>query len=283
MKTALLFSGQGERGLVDAVRQGLAANDLLLKRAIRASGCTESSILAQGGRALERSSVQQPITVALALSRAHACTEEVDAVAGHSLGELAAWSFAGAIPAEEAVDIAAARGRAMSRAAAAHPGSMLAIADVPSDALDSTLQIGRAHGTISVGAYNAPSELVLTGSLSALDAVAARCKSRRLAVEGAWHSPLMEGAKTEFASALEDFPALRSIRPVVSGVDGARVEDTADLAPRLLAQLTEPLRWTSVHSTLASLGIERFLIAGPGRVLRYLVRCNQPAAEIMMI
>jgi len=286
MKTALLFSGQGERTLHAALRQGLAQGSPLLERALRASDCAADRLLSDGGRALEFSHVLQPVVIALSLMDAIRLENQglvADFLAGHSLGELAAWAFAGAMTPEDAVEIAAVRGRAMGRAARAHEGGMLALTDIDETGLQHMLAIGRAKGRLDAAAYNAPREVVLTGTLTALQAIAPLCQSRRLNVAGPWHSPLMEEAKPEFAAALKSLSIGQLIRPVVSGLDGACLDDAREMAPRLLAQLTEPLRWTAVLATLASLGVKRFVVAGPSRALRYLIRRNLPWAEVKTI
>ena len=284
MKIALLFGGQGERTINTTLRWALAQGAPLLERALRASNCAVDELLHDGARALELSHVLQPVLTALALMDASRLRDQglaADLVAGHSLGELAAWAFAGAMTPEDAVELAAVRGRAMGRAARVHEGGMLALTDIDEAALQRVLAIGRAKGRLDLGAYNAPREVVLTGALPALQAVACLCPSRRLDVAGPWHSPLMEKAKPALAAALEALPIGQLMRPVVSGVDGACLDDAREMAPRLLAQLTAPLRWTTVLSTLASLGVERFVVAGPGRAQRYLVRRNLPSADVM--
>ena len=171
----------------------------------------------------------------------------------------------------------------MERAACRHEGDMLALTDIDEVELQRMLTIGQKHGQLTVGAYNAPREVVLTGTLPALQAVAPLCRSRRLNVGGPWHSPLMEEAKPEIAAALDRVDIKQNIRPVVSGITGTCINNTNDIVPRFLAQLTDPLRWTVALATLDSLGVERFVIAGPGRVLRYLVRRNLPKAKVELI
>ena len=282
MKTALLFGGQGERRLNTAVHKALANHTPLLTRALRASDCPVDLLLHGSGRVLERTHVLQPVLVALSLTDAIRLMDQglaADFMAGHSLGELAAWAFAGAIPFEDAVDIAAARGRAMGRAARLHEGGMLALTDIDEVGLERLLAIGRKKGRLDLAAYNAPREVVLTGTLPALQAVMPLCQSTRLNVGGPWHSPLMDEAKSDFAAALEALTIEKNIRPVVSGLDGACSVDGREMRPRLLAQLTEP-RWTAVLATMASLGVERYVVAGPGRILRHLVRRNLPWADV---
>lgn len=289
MKTALLFPGQGERDVASHLRRALAGEEPLISRAFDAIGWTADRLLRAPGL-LHSSRVLQPVLTALSLISAggpKVRDVQIDLVAGHSLGELAAWAFAGAVSAKDAVDLAALRGRAMSRSAALHPGGMLAVNDLDDAELASVLASARQSGQIWIGAYNSPREIVLTGSRAALQAAAPRCRSRRLAVEGAWHSPLMEEAKQAFAAALQTSafrqgPAAHLI-PVVSGCDGACLRDPQEMGPRLTALMTQPLHWTSVMCTLSTMGVERFVIAGPGRILRYLIRRNLPSADVVML
>lgn len=286
MKTALLFSGLGDPTTHTTAQRLLAKGSPLIDRALRISNCTVDTLFSNGGQLLGASGVIQPLVTALSLTEAIRFREEgfeVDFFAGHSLGEVAAWAFAGAMSPEDAIEIAGVRGRSMGRAARTHEGDMLALTDIDAVELQQMLTIGRKHGQLTIGAYNAPREIVLTGTLPALHAVAPLCQSRRLNVGGPWHSPLMEEAKPELAAALDRLCIRQQIRPVVSGISGDCINDTRDIVSQFLAQLTEPLRWTTALATLVSLGVERFMIAGPGRVLRYLVRRNIPQAEVELI
>ena len=286
MRTALLFSGQGETAVHTAVQQHFAENSPLIARALRAADCKVDSLFHNGGEMLRLTHILQPLLIALLLTKAIRAKEdgfEPDFFAGHSLGELAAWASAGAMTPEDAVEIAAVRGREMARVANMHEGDMLALTDTDTAEVQRMLTIGREHGQITVGAYNAPREVVLTGTLPALQAVTPLCQSRRLNIGGPWHSPLMEGAKAGFATALDKLCIGRHIRPVVSGNNGTCITDAREMSPQLLAQLTGPLHWTKVLATLTSLGVKHFVIAGPGRVLRYLVRRNLPQAKVALI
>jgi [acyl-carrier-protein] S-malonyltransferase len=286
MKTALLFSGLGDPTTHTVVQQEMAQDSSLIEQALCASDCTVDSLFCDGGRMLPVSHVIQPLHIALALTQALRVREkgfEADFFAGHSLGEVAAWAFAGAMSPEDAVEIAAVRGQSMGAAARIYEGDMLALTDIDADGVQQMLTIGQAHGPLTVGAYNAPQEVVLTGTLPALQAVAPLCQSRRLNVGGPWHSPLMEEAKPDLAAALGRLCIRPQIRPVVSGINGNCINDTKDIVSQFLALLIEPLRWTTVLATLASLGVGRFVIAGPGRVLRYLVRRNLPEAKVELI
>ncbi len=286
MKTALLFSGLGDPTTHTVLQREMAQDSRLIECALRASNCTADSLFSDDGRMLQLSEVIQPLHIALALTQALRAREEgfeADFFAGHSLGEVAAWTFAGAMSAEDAIEIAAVRGRSMGAVARIYEGDMLALTDIDAGGVQKMLTIGQTHGRLTVGAYNAPQEVVLTGTFPALQAVVPLCQSRRLNVGGPWHSPLMKEATPELAAALDRVCIRQNIRPIISGITGACINDTKDIVSQFLSQLTEPLHWTTALATLASLGVERFVIAGPGRTLRYLVRRNLPQAKVALI
>lgn len=283
MKIALLFSGQGERGLLSAVQKELQNKSPLLERAIEIIDCSVDSLVSNGGRALESSHILQPVMIAISLTEAARLRDQgfkSDCFAGHSLGELAAWSAAGAITPEEAVNLAAVRGRVMRSLAQTQDGGMLALTNIAEEDLQKILALGNEKGQLYVGAYNSPQEVVLTGSLPAIEGVAHLYQSHRLNVEGAWHSPFMEEAKPEFDAALMDLQIGQQIHPIVSSLDGECIIDPQEMRPRLLKQLTNPLNWTAVISKMASMGVEEFVVAGPGRVLRYLIYKNLQGIKV---
>lgn len=285
LKTALLFGGQGDRTIHSALLHGLKKGVPLLERTIKNCGYTPEQVLNSRGRELESNSILQPVHVALLLIDAMRLKEEgvaPDYVAGHSLGELAAWAFAGAISFDDAVKLAAVRGRAMGRVAREHKGGMLALTDIDEVELETVLAMGRMQGRLDPAAYNAPREVVLTGSDSALRAVAPLSVSRRLNVAGPWHSPLMEEAKPEFAAAIAVLPPRMQVLPVISGVNGACLRSADDMSSSLVSQLTTPIRWTAVLKSLISMDVEQFVVAGPSRVLRYLVRQNLPSSDVII-
>jgi [acyl-carrier-protein] S-malonyltransferase len=276
VKIALLFPGQAPRHLLSAVADTAAdpAGRALLDRAALAAQVPYAHLLERGGRALDRTEILQPVLTAVAL---HAARTLLDAgfaphaVAGHSLGELAAWSAAGAITPEHAIDLAALRGRLMAREAARSPGGLLAILDGSAAAIERALAAGSPHGHLAIAAWNAPDEIVLTGAHAALAAAAAVVPSRAIPVASAWHSPAMAGAVDELRAALHAIPRGPLACPLIANRGGLVASE--DTIPDLLAeQLTHPICWTRTLETLRVLGITDHVTAGPGTVLRGLVR-----------
>jgi [acyl-carrier-protein] S-malonyltransferase len=276
LKIALLFPGQAPKHLLSAVADTASdpAGRALLDRAAAAAQVPYSRLLERGGRALDRTEILQPVLTAVALHAARALLDAgivAHAVAGHSLGELAAWSAAGALTPDDAVDLAALRGRLMAREADRSPGGLLALLDGSDAAIARAFAAGSPHGHLAIAAWNAPDEIVLTGAPAALAAAAAVVPARPIPVAGAWHSPAMAGAVEELRRALHSAPRSPLACPLVANRDGrVAAEDT--IADLLAEQLTHPICWTRTLETLSELGITDHVTAGPGAVLRGLLR-----------
>jgi [acyl-carrier-protein] S-malonyltransferase len=265
---ALVFPGQG----VDPpwVAPDVIARPEVQERialASQATGVDVQQLLRRGGRELARTEVLQPALVAVCLGVTRLLGVAPAVVAGHSLGELTAWAASGAISDADAIAVAALRGKLMAAAAARAPGGMIAL----HDALEG----------LCVAARNAPDEVVLSGPLAAIARVEREHSSKRLAVAGAWHSSAMAEAVPELSRALHAIPR-RAGAAFVANRDGAVVTDP-DAIPDLLAQqLVRPIEWVAAQRTLARL-TRRWIVVGPGAVVRALARRTVPEVEIELV
>jgi [acyl-carrier-protein] S-malonyltransferase len=274
MTIALLFAGQG-------VDPPWIARDLLDRPSARplvaaasdATGVDVGKLLARGGRELAQTAVLQPALVAACLCAAAELAAAGVApalVCGHSLGELAAWAAGGHVAAVDAIAAAAVRGRLMAREASRHPGGMVAVRGGAAE-LQRALTAGRARGSLVLAAENAPDERVVSGNEPALAAVLAAVPSARLPVAGAWHSPAMAGAVDELAAALAAVPTRKPRALLVCNRTGSPAAP-ADVPALLAGQLVHPVRWINALETLRALGATRYIVVGPGKLVRGLVR-----------
>ncbi len=277
MTTAWLFPGQGliapAMGLAQAevepaARELLDLAGELVKLDVR-------KLLQRGDPALEQSEVIQPLLTAVTLGSWESLRQRAPPpafVAGHSLGEIAAWAASGAISAADAVRLAARRGKIMGQAARERPGGMICLM-AEADTVEVALAHGAEHGTVVLAGENTPREWVLSGEQTALDAIVARFTTRRLAVPGAWHSTAMASAVAPFRLEVEALRLAPPRTPMISNRNG-RPADPASV-PRLLAeQLIHPVRFIRVLETLEAAGVRRLVTLGPGRVLRGMIRAN---------
>lgn len=275
MSTAFLFAGQG-------VEPPWVGPDMLAEPAVaglvalagQASGADVPGLLARGGSQLFRPEVLQPALVAVCLG-VFRLLEQAGVgpalVAGHSLGELSAWAACGCIAAEDAVAVAALRGRLMAREAARRPGGMLALRNADRDTCERALALGASAGSICLAAHNAPDEWILSGDHAALAQVAARFSAVRLGVAGPWHSPAMAGAVVELEQALGAIARRPGRARFVANRDG-EIAAEDDIPALIAGQLVRPIEWVAALRTVARAGCRRLIAVGPGKMLRGLVR-----------
>ena len=184
---------------------------------------------------------------------------------GHSLGEIAALAWAGALDLEAAVALAAARGRAMADLGGPD-GAMASLG------VDATTAAEVVTGTGAVvAALNGPGRTVVSGPATAVEAAMERARARghqatRLKVSHAFHSPLVAEAAGPLAAALEGAALGEPVRPVVSTVTGGLLPAGADLRALLLAQLTSPVRFTDALAAARG-AADLWIEVGPGHAL----------------
>ena len=171
-------------------------------------------------------------------------------VAGHSVGELAAYAIAGVISADDAVSLAATRGSEMAKACAVEPTGMSAVLGG-----DEAEVLGRLEALDLVPANrNAAGQIVAAGALAALDKLAedppAKARVRALATAGAFHTRYMASALDAYAAAAEGIATDAPTAVLLSNSDGQVVSSAADAMSKLVAQMTKPVRWDLCTDTI---------------------------------
>jgi [acyl-carrier-protein] S-malonyltransferase len=204
-------------------------------------------------------------------------------VAGHSMGEFAGLVAAEALDPLDALAAVQARGWAMSAAAPPSSG-MIAVLGLP-DAEVERVCAG-SDGLVVVANYNAPGQVVVSGSEAGLRAVGPQLQAAgakrlvRLPVSGAFHSPLMAKAALVFAAAWEKIPLRQLRRAQVFNADAQVHAQPDDVRRLMVGQLTGPVRWTQSIQRLQQLGADTFVEVGPRRTLTGLVKKILPGAVV---
>lgn len=201
--------------------------------------------------------VTQPLVVATTLL-AHAELAKrglpaTTVVAGHSVGEIAAYAIAGVIKADDAVRLAAVRGAEMAKACALEATGMSAILGG-----DEAEVLERLEALELIPANrNAVGQIVAAGAVSALEKLAedppAKARVRQLATAGAFHTHFMASALDGYAAAAAEVEAADPSTMLLSNVDGQPVTSGKDAMAKLVAQLTRPVRWDLCTETLRKL------------------------------
>ncbi|MCV7085658.1 ACP S-malonyltransferase [Mycolicibacter hiberniae] len=257
---ALLAPGQGSQtpGMLspwlegpgaDAAREQLAAWSQISDLDLVALGTTATA------EEITDTAVTQPLVVAATLlayaelTKSRAAGSDV-IVAGHSVGEIAAYAIAGVISADDAVMLAATRGREMAKACALEPTGMAAV--LGGDEAEVLTRLEQLD--LTPANRNAVGQIVAAGPLTALDKLAedppAKARVRKLATAGAFHTQYMAPALEAYAAAAEQVSTSEPTATLLSNRDGQPVTSAAQAMEYLVAQLTRPVRWDLCTETL---------------------------------
>lgn len=199
-------------------------------------------------------------------------------VAGHSLGEFSALVAAGALSFEDGLRLVYARAMAMQKACEAAPSTMAAIVGLADEKIEEICAGLSREGHVVVPAnYNCPGQLVISGNIEAIneacDALkeAGAKRALSLKVGGAFHSPLMQPAKDELQTAIENTEVSAPKCPVYQNVDGKPHTEPVEIKTNLIAQLTSSVRWTACVQNMIADGADDFTECGPGKALQGMI------------
>ena len=266
-KIAFLFPGQGQ--LPSSFPPTSVVADHLLRLAESNGLPLQKLLQTEDHTPLSRTEHAQPTILIDSLAKAEALRAKgitPDIVAGHSLGEYAAFVAAGTIIPEEALKVVIERGRVMGGV----NGAMAAVVKLPAE---ETAKICESFApNVVVANYNGPAQTVISGAKSAVKRAmkafeGAGAKVVPLGVSGPFHSPFMNKAQASLAPAIEALVFQKPSIPIISSVSGQREEDPAKLKQLLLIQITSSVRWLNVVQSLVKEKVTVAVEAGPGKVL----------------
>lgn len=241
---------------------------------------------------LRRTDVSQPAIVVASLAAHRALEAElggpvagVVAACGLSLGEYTALCTAGALSLSDTLRLVIARGRAMQDCCEATPSGMVTALRADADQVQAILHEAELTDVVGIANDNAPGQVVLSGTKEGLERAAEACKAggiKRLLplkVAGAYHSRIMAPAgdalNRELATASLEAPKLT----VIANVDVEAHVAGADMAERLVRQVSGTVRWRETMAKLAELGVTEVIELGPGGVLAKLATQNVKTME----
>jgi [acyl-carrier-protein] S-malonyltransferase len=284
MKTAWVFPGQGSQAI--AMDVDLASTDLGKARLVEAEAILGWSISEMCNGELEQLSetqYTQPClyVVGCILADLMLAQGQLPAmVAGHSLGEYVALYTAGVFSFEAGLKLVQKRSQLMAQAS---DGMMAALMGFDRAQLDA--ELAKQPGAVLANDNN-PGQAVISGEPEAVQAVMAAVKSKKavpLKVSGAFHSPLMAGASSQYQAVLEGVEFEEAKVPVLSNVEPEPSTDAVTLKARLAQQMTGSVRWQETSLKFAELGLEQVIEVGPGKVLTGLIKRTCKDLKLMNI
>ncbi len=211
---------------------------------------------------------------------------QFDYACGHSLGEYSALAATGAISFELAIKAVVKRASLMEEACLNSPGSMAAIIGLTEEQVLEVCRKASKSGLVVPANFNSKSQIVISGNINAVKEATEIAKTegaRRamiLEVGGAFHSPLMEPAKSGMQEFLNDADIKSSSVPVIANVTAKPVEYADEIKQLLVAQITSPVRWSQTMSYLVSNDCTKVIENGPGKVLAGMAKRDMSAEKI---
>lgn len=278
---AYVFPGQGAQfvGMGKDLYENAAEARQMFDRANEILGFRITDLMFAGtDEDLKQTKVTQPAIFlhSVILAKTLGAEFQPDMVAGHSLGEFSALVAAGALPFEDGLQLVSKRAQAMQKACEAEPSTMAAILGLDDEVVEEVCE--NIDEIVVPANYNSPGQIVISGSLKGIDDAVEQLSAKgakralKLAVGGAFHSPLMQPAQVELANAINETAFATPICPVYQNVDASPYTDPEVIKKNLIAQLTSPVRWTQTVKNMLTNGATSFTEVGPGKVLQGLIK-----------
>lgn len=293
MNLVALFSGQGAQkvGMGKDFYESSATARAMMDEADKVLGFSLTKVMFEGPEEeLTRTSRCQPALylhglVAMALLSERISAFQVDATAGLSLGEFTAHAAAGTFSFADGLRLVSKRGALMEEACQNTQGAMAALIGGEEEKIRALA----VACDVDVANLNAPGQIVLSGSVAGIDAVVEKAKdfgirrAIKLNVAGAYHSRLMQSAQDQLAAAMQSVTMQSPQVPVVCNYGAVAVSDPREIKTMLEKQVTGSVRWTESIQQLRSMGHQRFIEFGPGKVIAGLVAKIDKEAEILSV
>ncbi|MHB1453166.1 MAG: ACP S-malonyltransferase [Saccharofermentanales bacterium] len=288
-KVAFVFAGQGSQaeGMGKDLYSGYSAVRSIFDRADAVRPGTADQCFNASLAELSVTVNTQPCLYVFESAIANLLGEyaiTADALAGFSLGEVAALSSSGVFGFEDGLRFILLRSKAMESAASANPGKMAAILKLKPEEVE---EICSSIGDVWAVNYNCPGQTVISGSPESVGAAATAVSARGgksilLAVSGAFHSPYMIPAYEDLLSYLEANTPNNPDIPVYCNLTG-EIVDSSLLVQLIASQVRSPVLWSKTIESMRRDGIDRFIEIGPGKVLSGLIRKIYPEASVSNI
>ena len=283
-KIAFIFPGQGSQyaGMGQELARNFQAARRVFDQADEVLGFAISQLCFEGPEdQLRLTENTQPAILACSVA-VHAVLRERGVepsyVAGHSLGEYSALVAAGSIEFTDAVLLVRKRGRYMQEAVPSGVGAMAALIGMPAEKLESVCSEAAQGEVVAPANLNSPAQAVIAGHAGAVERAmelakeAGARKAVLLQVSAPFHCALMKPAQEKLCADLDAIDFKDLAVPLVNNFAAREIRTGADAREGLKQQVPNPVRWEDSIRKLASEGVDRFVEAGPGKVLTGLLR-----------
>ncbi len=287
-RIAFLFAGQGAQvpGMgksfydhCDSSRKVFETADLL--RPGTSLQCFDGT-----AEELKETKNTQPCLLTVELAIAQALTDAgicADVTAGFSLGELSALTYAKAFDLETGIQLVMKRGALMQEASEKQDTSMAAVLKLSNEDVE---KVCAQFSQIYPVNYNCPGQVSVSGAAAEMNDFYAAVKEAGgralpLKVSGAFHSPFMTEAATEFAKELAAVSFQKPVIPIYSNYTGEEYPE--GICEILSQQIDHPVKWEMIIRAMINAGVDTFVEIGPGTTLTGFMKKIDPSVKAISI
>ena len=276
-KIAFVFAGQGAQ--YSGMGQSLCENFDSVKNLYDAADARRPGTSGQSfsgtDAELKQTINTQPCVFLADLAAALALNErgiKADLCAGFSLGELAALAYSGTFTHTDAFAAVCERAKCMDKASKKMNGqpAMAAVMKITAEEVEALC--GGLDDVYPVN-YNSPGQTAISGTKAGIEAFCEKAKGVRvmpIPVSGAFHSPFMADASSEFENVLEMITINTPAVPVYANLTGEIYPE--NVRSCLAAQMKSPVRWQTTIERMIADGADTFIECGPGKTLAGLIK-----------
>ena len=278
---AFVFPGQGSQfpGMGYDLYKSNEKVKSLFNEADDILGFTLSNVMFNGTEEeLKQTKITQPaiflhsIAELIVLQETHS----PNAVAGHSLGEFSSLVANNTISFEDGLKLVFLRAKAMQKSCENSNGTMAAILGLDDKIIKETCE--SFDGNVTAANFNCPGQVVISGELNAVKMICEKFneigarRSILLPVGGAFHSNLMNDAKSELKEAIHKTKFNNPTCPIYQNFTAQKTTSIDIIKENLINQLTAPVLWTQTINNMVNDGYLDYIEVGPGKVLQGLIK-----------
>ncbi len=288
---SLIFSGQGSQfpGMGKELYDSKTEIKELMNSANDILGFDILDIMFNGtAEQLMQTKVTQPAIFIHSIAATRVIENiRTEMVAGHSLGEFSALVGNGVLSFDDGLKLVYERALAMQDACRENPSTMAAVIGLEDSVIEQVCKEISSENHIVVPAnYNCPGQLVISGHVKAVEDACEILKEKGakrtviLAVNGAFHSPLMQGAQDRLAEAIEKTRFNSPNVPIYQNYTSKAVTNVDEIKENLIHQLTAPVHWMQIIENMIADNCSVFVETGPGKVLQGLIKKINDSVEV---
>ena len=292
IKNSVVFPGQGSQYtgmLSEYINKEISFKNTFIK-ASEILNINFLDLIKKGtNKKLASTEITQPLMLVADVALWNLILNRIDkpiCLAGHSLGEYAALVASEVLSFEDSLYLVQNRARLMQEAVPEGSGGIAAIIGLSENKIISICKKINTDSDyfVSPANINTQSQIVISGTKLGVDSAIDKCKelgAKRaisLSMSIPSHCSLMRDAAQQYKLTLQKVTLNKPKIPVLQNVDSSFENESEKIRNKLVQQIYKPVRWKDTINAISTLGAQRIIECGPGKVLSGLTKRILPDA-----